>query len=302
MSLRVPTSTTYSRLERGLAVSLNRVQVLQGQLGSQSRISKLSDDPVGAATGLALRAQETDWAAYGRSADDATAVLGTTDGALQTASTLLQQVNELSVTAVNGALDSTSRAALASQIAALRDQLVDTANTPHLGRAVFGGHRALAVDEDTTTTPPTYTYAGDAGVVTRQVAPSVTLPVNLDGAALFGFDGAAGTDVFSRLSALETAVRSGDMTGIAANQQELQAHTTRITNALGQIGAAENRVESATQLGTTVLDRLTEQRSAVEDIDLAATIMRLQAAENGYNAALGAVAKADLPSLANFLS
>ena len=301
MSLRVPTSTTYGRLERGLAVSLSRVQTLQGQLASQSRISKLSDDPVGAATGLRLRSQETDWAAYSRTADDATAALGTTDGALQTTSTLLRRINELAISAANGALDGSSRAALGAEIGSLRDQLVDVANTDHLGRAVFGGHRTSAVSADRSTSPPTFAYAGDGGTVSRQVSPSVTLAVNMDGRALFGFDGAAGSDLFSTLTDLEAAVRSGSTVDVTAGQQRLRAHTVRITNALGQVGAAQNRVASAVQLGTTVSDRLVEQRSAVEDVDLAATILRLQAAENGYSAALGAVARADLPSLADFL-
>ena len=298
---RVPTSTTYSRLERGLAVSLTRVQTLQGQLASQSRIGKLSDDPVGAATGLSLRAQETDWAAYQRTADDATATLGTTDGALQTTSTLLRRVRELAVAGGSGALDGPARAALGAEIADLRDQLADVANTQHLGRAVFGGHRATAVAVDRSSSPPTYAYAGDSGTVSRQVSPSVTLAVNLDGAQVYGFAAGAGQDLFSVLNRLEAAVRSGDRPALVAGQQELQTRTEAVSVALGQVGAAENRVDSATELGRTVLDRLTAQRSQVEDVDLAATVLRLRAAENGYSAALGAVARADLPSLANFL-
>ena len=301
MSVRVPTASTYSRLERGLALGLSRLQRLQGELSSQSRIAKLSDDPVGAATGLRLRAQEADWAAYRRTADDATATLGTTDRALQTTSSLLRRVKELSVNAANGALDSTARAALGAELQALRDQLVGIGNTQHLGRAVFGGHRAGAVTEDRGTSPPTYAYAGDSGIVSRQVSPTVTLAVNLDGATLFGFAAGAGADLFSCLARLEAATRSGDRAGISAGQDELQVHTERITNALGQIGTAQNRVESANELGASVVDRLVEQRSQVEDIDLAATVMRLQSAENAYSAALGAVARADLPSLANFL-
>jgi len=301
MTLRVPTSTTYSRLERGLAVSLSRVQVLQGQLASQSRIAKLSDDPVGAATGLTLRAQETNWAAYQRTADDATANLGTTEGALSTSSTLLIRIKELAVNAVSGANDSTARAALGAEISDLRDQLVGIANTPHLGRAVFGGHRATAVAVDTSTSPPTYSFAGDSGKVSRQVSPSVTLTVNVDGQSLYGFDAGQGADLFSVLDRLETAVRGGDAAGIATAQDELQVRTSAVTSALGQIGAATNRVDSATELGRTVLDQLTTQRSQVEDVDLAATVLRLQAAENGYTAALGAVSRANLPSLADFL-
>ena len=301
MSLRVPTSTTYSRLERGLAVSLSRVQTLQGQLSSGSRISRFSDDPVGASAGLRMRAEEADWAAYGRAADDATASLGTTEGALNRGVTLLQRAADIGIAAGNGSLGADARGALADELAALRNQLADVANTQHLGRAVFGGHRATAVAADSSTTPPTYSYAGDDGKVSRQIAPTVTLAVNLDGNAVFGFDQGDGQDLFSVLGRLETAVRSGDGADLAAAQAALRPRSTAVLSSLGRIGALTNRVESSIRLGESVVDRLTEQRSEVEDVDMAQTIMRLQAATNSYQAALGAVARADLPSLADFL-
>ena len=301
MSLRVPTATTYSRLERGLAVSLSRVQTLQGQLSSGNRINKLSDDPVGASAALRMRAEEADWQSYARAADDATAAIGTTDSALQGTSALLRTANDLAIGSVNGSMDSAGRAALANQIGAVREQLADLANTAHLGRAVFGGHRAQAVAADRSTTPPTYSYAGDDGKVSRQVAPSVTVTVNLDGNSLYGFDAGAGQDLFSVLGRLETAVRSGDKAGTTAAQEELKTRSTAVNTALGQVGALANRVDVATVQGEAVVDRLVQQRSQVEDIDIAQTIMRLQVAENGYQAALGAVARADLPSLADFL-
>jgi flagellar hook-associated protein 3 FlgL len=296
MTLRVPTSTTYSRLERGLAVSLTRVQQLQGELSGGSKITKFSDDAVGAAAGLRIRAEEADIAAYGRSGDDAQAALGMTDTALQSALDLLSMARQLSISGSNGALDPSARAALGEQIANVRNELADVANTQHLGRAVFGGHKATAVGA-----PPTYAYTGDSGIVSRQLSPSLTMPINLDGQDVFGFSG-GGPDVFQVLTQLEQSVRSGDKAGNASGQAALATRTDAVTTALGQVGAMVNRVTVATDVGVTVLDRLTDQRSQIEDVDLAATILRLQAAQNGYTAALGAVAKANLPSLANFLS
>lgn len=301
--MRVPTVTLYSRLEQGLGKSLGRVQSLQTELASGSRINKLSDDPVGAAQALRLRAQETDWSAYTRTADDARATLDTTDGVLQTSSTLLRRVNDLSIGAVNGALGTVQRTVIADEIRDLREQLADLANTTHLGRAVFGGHRASAFVADRSVEPPTWSYAGDDGVVSRQVSPSVTVEVNLDGREVFGFPpaGAPGQDLFSVLGRLEAAVRAGDVDAIRAAQGGLAERTEAVTMALTSVGAKTNRVESAAQLGRESADRLLEHRSRLEDVDYAATIMRLHAAEGGYQAALGAVSRANLPSLANFL-
>lgn len=300
MISRVPTSTLYSRLQHGLGASLTQVQKLQGQVGTGQKILKLSDDPVGAATGLRLRAQETDWAAYQRTADDATTSLGIADGALQVASSMLRRAKELAIGAVNGAHGQTARDAVAEEIASLRDQLADVANTQHLGRAVFGGHQPVAVAEDG---DGVVQWSGDAGVVRRQVSPSVTLEVNLDGKAVFGFaaDGAVGHDVFTVLADLETAVRTADTAGARTAQGRLDARADAVATALGQVGALANRVTAATELGRSMLEQMRAQRSSVEDVDLAEAVMRLSAATTGYQAALAAVARADLPSLANFL-
>lgn len=299
MTVRVPTATTYSRLERGLAVSLARVQTLQGQLSSGNRIGKLSDDAVGAAAGLRLRAAEADFAMYARNAADAQAAIGLADSTLQSMSSLLVQARSLGVSGGNGSLDSAGRAALADSIASLREELGDLANTPYLGRALFGGYRPAAVASSGI--PPTYTFTGDAGTVSRQVSPSVTMPVNLDGREVLGFAAGPGQDLFATLTALESAVRSGDSAALETAQTALTARTSDVTSALGRIGAMSNRVSAAVQVGTSTVDRLTEQRSQIEDVDLAQTIMQLQVAQNSYQAALGAVARADLPSLANFL-
>src|SRR4051794_19183503 len=143
--MRISSSSFYLSLSSGLNDSLGRVQDLQQELASGHRISKYSDDAVGAAAALRLRSQESDWEAYQRSAEDASSALGTTDGALQTMSTVLRRVHDLSINAVNGALGDEERSAIAAEISDLRDQLKDVANTRHLGRAVFGGFGASAV-------------------------------------------------------------------------------------------------------------------------------------------------------------
>ena len=299
--MRVTQTSTYVALSAGLNQGLSRVQNLQAELASGRRIQRYSDDPVGAASALRLRGQEDDWAAYQRAADDAGSALGTTDGALQTMSSLLRRVRELAVSAVNGTLGPAEHAAIGEEIGNLRDQLKDVGNTRHLGRAVFGGFQQQAVRVDTSTSPPTWSYAGDSGLVKRQVSPTVTVDINLNGPALFGFAGPAGEDIFSVLDSLEANVRAGNNAGIGLDQARLQTRTESVQVALGQVGARQNRVESASQLGRTVVDRLTAQRSAIEDVDIAEAILKLSAASTGYQAALGAVARADLPSLANFL-
>lgn len=291
--MRVSTAGHYSRLTHGLGGSLAQVQKLQEQVASGQKIGRLSDDPVGATTGLRLRGEETDWAAYQRSADDALAALGSADAALQRSSSLLRRAQELAVSGVNGAYGPAERAALAEEVAQVRDQLVDTANSKHLGRAVFGGHQAVAWDRESGG------WRGDPGApVSRQVSPAVTVQVNIDGREVFGN---GGDTVFAVLTELEAALRDGNNAGMAAAQDRLRVRFEAVTTALGKVGATTNRVTAAVDLGQQVLDQVRAHRSRVEDVDMAEAIMKLNNASTGYQAALAAAARADLPSLANFL-
>lgn len=293
MSVRVPTMTLYTRLQHGLSTSLGHVQSLQSQVANGQRITKLSDDPIGATIGLRLRAQETDWAAYQRSADDATAVLGTADAALQSATALLAKVKDLAISAVNGAYGPAERQALADEIGHARDQMIDVANTQYLGRAIFGGHNRVAYDRQTGAWQP---FTGAA--VNRQISPAVKLDVNLDATGVFGTgDG----DVLKVLAELQASVRDGRNADIAAGQKALEVRFDAVTKALGTVGALTNRITASSELGRNVVTEVRHQRSQVEDIDFAEAIMRLNGAAIGYQAALGAIAKADMPSLASFL-
>lgn len=291
MSMRVPTHTLYTRLQQGLGASLGRVQTLQGQVASGQRITKLSDDPVGATTGLRLRGQETDWAAYQRSADDAYTILGTADAALQTATSLVARVKDLTISARNGAFGPNERKAIAHEIQQVRDQLADVANTQYMGRAVFGGHQPQAVSQ----ADGKWQWTSDTTApVRRQVSPAVTMDVGIHGQRAFG-------NVFEVLDDLAASIDSGDTAGIVHGQTAVATRFEALTATLGEVGAMQNRVDAATQLGRSILEQVRNQRSRVEDVDLAEAMMQLTAAATGYQASLAAIAKGDLPSLASFL-
>jgi flagellar hook-associated protein 3 FlgL len=69
----------------------------------------------------------------------------------------------------------------------------------------------------------------------------------------------------------------------------------------GSIGARVNRLDSLTERMGDEMTNLEGIKSQLEDIDVADTIVRLNAAQNVYQAALGAAGKAIQPSLADFL-
>jgi flagellar hook-associated protein 3 FlgL len=281
-----------------LGAALSRFQELQDQVGNQKRIHKLSDAPSDAVSVLRYQAQQSGWAAWQRSSQDASTWASNTDSALQSVATLMQRAKTLATTAVNGAMGADSRAALADEITSIRSQLVDIANTNVGGRALFAGLQNTAV----TQVSGTWTFSGDSEAVQRQIGSASTIRVNADGAQVFGFSAGAGQDVFSVLDQLSADVRSGNTNGITTGQTNLNTRYMDITTALGTVGALENTITTQQTLATTAVGTLQQQQSNLEDADMAETIMKLNQAQVAYQAALGATAKANLPSLASYLS
>jgi flagellar hook-associated protein 3 FlgL len=295
--MRVTSTTNYITMRENLTASLSRVADAQNELSSGKRINKWSDAPADAVTASRYTSQEADWAAYQHANGDASRWLNTADGALQSVSSTLQRVRQIATNGINGSLGQGSRDALAEEVTALRDHLVDIANTKIGGRGLFSGFQDTAVAQ----TAGAWSYAGDNGAVQRQIGPSMTIQVNLPGSQVFGFDAGAGKDLFSALDKLAADLRSGDTAAMSSDQDLLQARTDGISRSLGQLGALENRVERQQDLGAATVDDIKRQRSDIADIDIAEATLKLQMSETGYQAALAAASRSNLPSLADFL-
>jgi flagellar hook-associated protein 3 FlgL len=296
--MRVSTYGSYLTTSQSLGSAMQRVQSLQSKIGTGKAVTAWSDDAPAAAAIERYRAQEADWSSFGKVANDAKSWLTTADGTLQSMSSLMSRVKELAVSANSGSLSSASRKAIADEVDQIRTELRDLGNTTQLGRSLFGGFGASALS---TAPDGTITYAGDDGAVKRQVSPTITVTANVSAKDIFGFTAGAGQDVFSTLSSLSSAIRSGSSTALSSIQGTLQARHENILSSLSQVGTTTNQVDTALTSGSTALQDLASRRSDLEDIDLADAVLQLSAAQASYTAALGAASKANLPSLADFL-
>ena len=295
--MRVTPTTMHRTVVEGLQGSLGRLQRVQAELASGRRINRYSDAPADASAAMRLRAEESDWTSYARQADDGVAVLNTQDQALRSASTLLRRARELAVAGASSILSPAEREAMAAEIEGIRDQLVGVANITYQGRSVFAGFGTRTVSG----APGSWAYAGDDGALRRRVTPDLTVQVNGDGRAIFGF-GAGRTDVLTTLDQLAGDVRAGDTarlgsTDLDAVDDRLQA----VLEGLAVVGARTRLVEDARDAGAAQLGTITEHRSSLEDVDLAASVLQMELSQNAYQAALAAAGRLSLPTLADFL-
>ncbi len=287
--------STLANMQSNLAA----LSKLQDQASSMKRIQKASDDPAGTAQALRLRAEQRASAQYDRNMQDGVSWLNTIDTALSTTATYLQRARDLTVRGANtGSMGQTSREAIATEIEGIRDSLLGQANTTYLGRHVFAGtsNAPSAVTRDAAT--GTYTYNGGSGAVERRVAESTTIRVDADGAAVFGF-GPGETSVFALLDSIAAELRAG--TNVGPRLNDLDTRLQSVLTETATIGARTNQMEAMQQANTSRALTLKTDLSAVEDVDLAETIVNLQAQEVAYQAALGAAGKVLQPTLLDYL-
>ena len=279
--------TTYGNLQSSLA----RSSRLQEQLSSGKQVEKPSDSPIGASDIMQLRGERAANAQYVRNAENGVSWLTTADSALQLSSSALRKARELTVQGGNTSIGAAGRAALADEVAAVRDSLVELANTQYLGRPVFGGTTAGAVAFDTTGT-----YVGDGGSVQRRVGADSSVRVDVDGTAAFG---SGASSLFAALDAVVADLRAGSTTGghLATIDQSLD----RLTGALSDVGSRTNRIENLKAKADDAGITLRSAQSQIEDIDLPRAILELQMQTTAYQAALGATARVIQPSLLDFL-
>ena len=294
---RVTSQTRWSTLRNDMAASSRRVSDSTGQLATGRKIRTVSDAPTDAATVLRLDEHASAIEAYFKQSTDAKGWLETTDTALMAVSNVITEALGVTKAGRNGALNPEARDALGTQLEALSDHLYDLASASHLGRPVFGGFADAAVSKDAA---GVVSFVGDGGQVLRQVSPTLTVPVSVDGAAAFGFT--SGDDVFTVLRDAAAAVRAGDDAGAKDALGRLQLRHTDALTALHNVGTTRNRVDSATDRGEAMKLSLASARSDLVDIDIPKAVMDMQLAQDGYNAVLGAISRvAQIPSLAELL-
>jgi flagellar hook-associated protein 3 FlgL len=112
---------------------------------------------------------------------------------------------------------------------------------------------------------------------------------------------AGAPDVFQTLQDLSDALQTNDTTGISTALERLDVHQDNISALRGEGAAKINRLELAQSRFQAQTIALGDQRSKLEDVDMAEAITTLTMREAVYNAALATGARVIQPTLVDFL-
>ena len=296
-AFRITQRSVAQRTTGNLQLALRRLATTQEQLSSGRQISRPSDNPVGTVSALRLRSGIRQTEQFVRNAEDGLGWLSAADNALTSSLDQMRRVRDLTLQAANGSNGAGERRAIAVEIMAIRDSLIGTANSQHLGRPIFGGTADGQLPYDTS---GSFQIVGAAatGVVERTIAPGERVQVNVLGPQVFGDEP---NNLFNVLSGIANDLLINDPSNLPTHIGDLDGRIRSVTDALGEIGARYNRVETMKNRAGDQIVTLRSSLSEVEDIDLPATIMDLQLQETAYKSALSATARVLQPSLVDFL-
>ena len=287
--MRITNSLQFQNLSSNIETSLETLNTTQSQISSGKKIQTFSDDAAGASQSLVLRSALGDNAQYQRDASAATSFLSASEGALSTATSVLQSARQIAVAGANSAETPDSLTALGDQVDGAIQQLSEAANTQSGGRYLFGGTKTTAPPYDAT-----QTFQGNSGAINSTLGPNASIQINTDGAAAFG-------PAFTALQNLKTHLAAGDATAVSGDIGAVDTALSALNTASATAGAKANQVTAATEQLTRAQSDYQTSISNIEDVDLAQAYVQLQSATNVYQASLSTTAKAFQYSLSDYL-
>ncbi|WP_029431765.1 flagellin [Blastococcus sp. URHD0036] len=292
----------------GLNQNLARMAKLQEQLTTGRVLNAPSDSPTGTNKAMQVRQSTDAVMQQARNISDGQGWLDAADSALTTMLNQVRRVRDLTVQGLNtGSIQGNSASAIATEVASLRESLLGVANQTINGQPVFGG----ATDKSQAYDPATGAFIGVGGTVAgvdqtvplvRRVSDTEVIRVDVTGPEAFG-EQSPGRDLFALVGDIADHVLTAgaDPTDLSTDLADLDVAISRLLTAAAGIGARSARLDAAQQVNTDLQLTLKGQLSDVEEIDLPKTIMELNMQKTGYEAALGATAKAIQPSLMDYL-
>jgi flagellar hook-associated protein 3 FlgL len=173
--MRISTANATTQLVDTMITQQAALARTQNQIASGQRIMTPADDPAGAVQALALERALANSTQYSQNSNMAQNRLSSGETALADAGDLLSHIRDLTVQANSGALDASSRAAIATEVQSSIQQFVDIANRKDgNGEYLFAG-TATATQPFARTSGGTVVYSGNSANRVLQVSDTQTV-------------------------------------------------------------------------------------------------------------------------------
>ncbi len=139
--MRITLSSQTSNAQYYIDAAYAALVRAQEQVATGKRINKPSDDPVGVDHSLSYSQSISDISQFVKNAWLSKDLLNRTSGVLDELYSQLTEVQSLAQQANNASVTPEARTAIISKLESIKARMMDLANTKHLGRYIFSGHK-----------------------------------------------------------------------------------------------------------------------------------------------------------------
>ncbi|MBI5665819.1 MAG: flagellar hook-associated protein FlgL [Nitrospirae bacterium] len=293
--MRITSFTIFNQLTRSLNDNLRSMSRLSNMLASGKKINNPSDDVSGMMKAMDYKVSINELEQYKRNIGEAEAHLGFSDTTLASIGDALSDALSQATQASNGSQNADTRAAIAKEIAELRDQVLSLANSKYRNDYLFAGFKT---DSEPFSAGTGFSYQGDSGEINILIDSNSTMAMNIPGDQVFG---SGATSIIGTLDSLYNALMSDDADGAQTALSTIDGALDQIANVRADIGARLNHLDD---LKSSLDDRdvtLKTYLSEVEDTDLASTISEISKTEVALQSLRQSGAEVLSQSLLDFL-
>ena len=227
--------------------------------------------------------------------------------ALRSANDVLTRMKELSLQATNGTQGKVEHDAIATEMQALRDQLVSLGNTrDDSGNYLFSGTRVNT---------PAFATAADGSVVYQGDQTLTKIPAGVERQVAYS---RSGTDVFSRvirddngqsvsvgffdaIDQMIAGVKAGDGTAMQKSVSDLDQMLSNLSVSLARTGSDQSVVQSQIDMLSETKLRVQSTLSDVQDLDYTTAVTQMNKEQMALQAAMSSFAKISGMSLFDYL-
>ena len=277
MSLSIVTNVQSLKVQQNLTAATDTLNSAIERMTTGYKINSAKDDAAGYSIAAQMEAKLSSYDVASNNAQIGLDMLTTTEENYSLIVDHLQRIRDLTEQAANGTYSDDSRAAIEAEIKARLDEIDRVA-----GSAEYHGMNLM----DGSLVDDVNIQVGIDGSANSRVTLASTLFEAADAQTLLKTDNAtfasdcSGTDAFDQLSTIDAAINN---------------ISTRVTN----LGASQNRLESAIDSINVTTENLTSSLSTVKDADIAEESTRYLQAQILQSAATTLLSTANqTPSIA----
>jgi flagellar hook-associated protein 3 FlgL len=249
------------------------------QVSSGKKLNQLKDSPSGCAELVSLANLESKTDRYQSNANASSLYLQVADSALNEVTNLVTSIYAKGSQASAELVNSDARAALASEVRSLRNQIVTLANSEARNRFLFAG--SLVTSAPFSQNGDAITYNGDDTVSSINVDNGTEVQMNFSGRSVF-------EPIFNSINSLLAAMDSNDVAGIKTALEQFSSTLSGLGAVRAKVGTNMNLLQNIQSNLDSRETSLTEQRSKIEDADMVQAAVQLNQTKTALQTAMSA--------------